>query len=99
ATGETAMFTANMDGSGERKLLSRRGENWLNGGFAWSPDGKELAFTGGTSKGGTVFTLNAMPPEGGPERVIANHKWTGDLIRVLWVDDGKGLIGNAMERA
>ncbi len=98
-TGETAMFTANIDGSGERKLLSRTGDDWLNGGFAWSPDGKTIAFTAGTSKGGTLFTLCAVPAEGGPEKLITNYKWTGDLIRVLWVEQGNGLIVNGVERS
>ena len=65
-TGESAMFIANIDGSGEpRKLLSRSGSEWLSGGFAWSPDGKRIAFISGTTEGGVAFTLREIPVEGG----------------------------------
>ena len=99
ATGESAMFVANTDGSGEpRRVVSRQGQDWVNGGFAWSPDGKRIAFGVGTLRGGVSFTLFETAVQGGEERALTDHKWTGDLFRVFWVNDGSGVIVNAVER-
>jgi serine/threonine protein kinase/dipeptidyl aminopeptidase/acylaminoacyl peptidase len=98
-TGETALFVANSDGSGEpRKVVSRQGQNWLQGGCAWSPDGKTIAFGVGTSRDGVALTLFETAVQGGQEKALTEHKWTGDLFRLFWVDDGSGLIVNAIER-
>ncbi|OLE54523.1 MAG: hypothetical protein AUG51_08015 [Acidobacteria bacterium 13_1_20CM_3_53_8] len=100
STGETALFIANTDGSGEpRKLVSRQGNDWIPGGFAWSPDGKRIAFIAATTTGGASNMLVEIAAEGGQERLITDHKWTNAVFRVLWVENGRGLIVNGMERS
>jgi serine/threonine protein kinase/Tol biopolymer transport system component len=99
STGETALFISNADGSGEpRKLISRQGQDWLSGGAAWSPDGKKIAFIAATNKGGTSYSVLEIPVEGGQERPISDRKWMNILYRVLWVENGRGLVVNGYER-
>jgi eukaryotic-like serine/threonine-protein kinase len=103
-TDKSEIFIASIDGSGElRKLASRhrsvwpKGNDWL-GASAWSPDGKTIAFIAGTNEGGINYTVVEMPVEGGQERLITNHKWRDVLFRVLWVENGNGLIVSGRER-
>jgi len=46
---DSSLIIANADGTAERKLASRRGEDlFYDSGLAWSPDGKIIACVAGT---------------------------------------------------
>jgi Tol biopolymer transport system component/aminoglycoside phosphotransferase (APT) family kinase protein len=76
-TGESAIFVANIDGTAERKLTSRKPPEWLIGGVAWSPDGRVIACPAQnfTPAGDYYANIIAVPADGGPERPLAPGRW------------------------
>jgi len=54
--GKDAIYTANADGS-NRQLVVRGVAD--QAGFSWSPDGQQLAFTGGHERDEEIFVVNA----------------------------------------
>jgi len=85
---EDGLITANVDGSGERVLMSRKLPDFLpNPGPAWSPDGTTIAVVGGTFTGEYHFTLLAVPASGGPEKPIGAQRWY-QAGRIAWLSDG-----------
>jgi eukaryotic-like serine/threonine-protein kinase len=96
--GADSLIVANADGSGERVVTTRKGNDWFSGsGPAWSADGKLIACAAGTDTGGSYMTVVAMPAEGGQEKPITSHKWLGDVHRVLWMGDGSGVVALARQ--
>lgn len=55
--------------------------------FAWSPDGKQLALTGGLA-GGNIYLTDSM---GSPLEILLNPQ-AGYLMGVAWSHDGKQLL-------
>ena len=91
--GETLLMIANTDGSGERTLAIRNGNDWFGpSGPAWSPDGKTIACAVGTDTGGTSMTVLGYSVADGTSGPLTSRKWNGDIRRVLWLKDGSGLI-------
>ncbi len=88
---EYALMVANADGTGERKLATRKPPSWF-GDPAWSPDGKTIAVGAWPQSIGDVDIV-AVPTGGGPERVIG-QKWA-QIIRLAWFFDGSGLVVSA----
>jgi Tol biopolymer transport system component/DNA-binding winged helix-turn-helix (wHTH) protein len=96
---EFALIMANRDGSGIRKLATRRfGDGYSLGGAAWSPDGKTIAIGARIPGGGAGNTMNvvAVEVEGGRERPIGSERWF-DVEQVAWLADGSGLVMNAQQ--
>ena len=90
---ETLLMVANADGSGERSLAVRKGNDWFaSEGPAWSPDGKYVASAVGTDTGGTHMTVAAYAVADGSPKAITSHKWRGEARRVFWLKDGSGLV-------
>ncbi|MGI9069594.1 MAG: protein kinase domain-containing protein [Pyrinomonadaceae bacterium] len=90
---ESHLITANTDGSGERKIATRKLPEYFSfgGGPAWSPDGEQIACGAGTRSGNLSGTIVAVPAGGGPEKAITAQQWV-TVSRVLWLSDGSGLI-------
>ena len=90
---ESDLLVAGLDGSGERKIASRKLPDYfsLEGGPAWSPDGKTIACGAGTFSGNLSGTIVAVPAAGGPEKSITSQNWMS-VSRALWTSDGSGLI-------
>jgi eukaryotic-like serine/threonine-protein kinase len=100
ANGETALMIANTDGTAERPVATRRGNDWFSTyGPAWSPDGKVIAVAIGTDTGGTSMTVAGYSVTDGSQRTLCQRKWNGDLRRVLWLKDGSGLITPVQDSA
>jgi serine/threonine protein kinase/Tol biopolymer transport system component len=90
------LMVANADGSAERTLVKRGGNDWFNGaGPSWSPDGQTIACAAGTDTGGTHTTIIGVEPDTGASRPLSPHKFQGDVHRVVWLNDGSGLIALA----
>ncbi len=90
---ESALMVANTDGTGERKVATRKLPAYFAfvGGPAWSPDGKTIACGAGSYSGNLSATLVSVPSEGGAEKAITSQNWVS-VSRVLWLGDGSGLI-------
>jgi len=88
-----SLMVANSDGSGERTLATRRGEDRFSwDGPSWSPDGQRIACAAGSLKGGLSWTVIEVSPEGGGEKLLSSQKWQLGVHRVVWLGDGTGLI-------
>ena len=93
SSSESNLFVANSDGTGERKIASRKLPAYFSfvGGPAWSPDGKTIACGAGAYSGSLSATIVSVPAAGGPEKTITSQNWVS-VSRVLWLGDGSGLI-------
>lgn len=87
------LMVANIDGTSEQKVATRTGEYWLDC-PAWSPDGKVIAFTSGSTppeNGKPRIDIVTVNLEESAEKVIASHRLS-DVERLAWIDDGSGLL-------
>ncbi|HEX6729217.1 MAG TPA: protein kinase [Pyrinomonadaceae bacterium] len=98
STNAQALMVANADGSSERTLSSRSGNDWFSiSGPSWSPDGKTIACGVGTDTGGSHMTVTGFSVADGSIKPLTSQKWLGDVRRVLWLKDGSGLVVSAQD--
>ena len=90
---ESKLMVANADGTGERTIASRKLPEHFppSGGPSWSPDGKTIACGAETFRGNVHATVVEVPATGGAEKAVTSHNWVS-VSRVLWLNDGSGLI-------
>ncbi|MGH9931763.1 MAG: protein kinase domain-containing protein [Pyrinomonadaceae bacterium] len=93
STSESDLVVANIEGTGERKIATRRLPAYFSftGGAAWSPDGKTIACGAGSYSGNLSATIVSVPAAGGAEKAITSQNWVS-VSRVLWLGNGSGLI-------
>jgi serine/threonine protein kinase/WD40 repeat protein len=96
-TGDFAIMIANMDGTGERKLASHKGDLWFEGGVAWSPDGGLVAAGLGSWEGGLHYNVVSVSVEDGREQKLSNYQWA-ETGSIEWLNDGSGLLLTAREK-
>ncbi len=91
--GELGLFTANVDGTSERKIVSLKIPARVTmTSPGWSPDGKKIVYPVDTiDDKDTYVTLAEVPPEGGPQRRITSAKWFR-VNQLNWLPDGSGLV-------
>ena len=95
-TGEDALMVAQVDGTGERKLATRKGTDFFGiGGPAWSLDGKVIACPAGSNAGGRYMSVVEVRVRDGVEKAVSNHRWS-NVGRVAW-SRGGGLVISATE--
>jgi Tol biopolymer transport system component/DNA-binding winged helix-turn-helix (wHTH) protein len=96
---ETALLTARVDGSAERKLVTRKRPEMLSTlGTAWSPDGKLIACAAGVSAGGDAsMHVLAVSVADGTAQPIGAQTWTV-IGQVAWLGDGSGVVISAWRR-
>lgn len=91
-----SFMVANADGSGERTLVTRTGNDWFSGsGPSWSPDGKTIACAAGSDTGGSHMTVIGVEPDTGVIKPLTSQRWLGEVHRVVWMGDGSGLVATA----
>lgn len=96
--GEILLMVANVDGTGEQKLTSRKGDEWFefsfmgNTGPAWSPDGKVIACGAGKNSGGHLpATVIVVQVEDGAQKEFTSQRWLS-VGNLAWLADGSGLM-------
>ncbi|HEU4390129.1 MAG TPA: DPP IV N-terminal domain-containing protein, partial [Blastocatellia bacterium] len=94
--GASHLTIANEDGTNERVLLSRRGDEWFvneifNNEIAWSPDGNSLACFAGSYAYQGRSSLLVVKIEDGSQKEIGAGRWYVPKS-LVWQSDGKGLI-------
>jgi Tol biopolymer transport system component len=96
--GQSALMVANADGSGERTIAIRTSPSsfgdLLDGGVAWSPDGKVIATI--AREATTRMNVVEIPSGGGAEKPITSQAWY-QITRLAWLADGSGLIMTAAD--
>jgi eukaryotic-like serine/threonine-protein kinase len=96
--GQTLLMIANSDGTGERTVATRKGNDWFAvEGPAWSPDGKWIACGVGTDTGGTYMTVSGYSVADGSEKRLTSQKFRGEVRRILWLKDGSALVTPVVE--
>lgn len=104
---ESGLWLANIDGTAEQKLATRKdpetfgrwGASGVNGGPAWSPDGKVIACgVSGFENSAFYGTIAEVQVADGEQRLISSQRWARGG-RVAWLRDGNGLVMNAVDPA
>lgn len=96
-TGENWLVVANVDGSGERKLLTLKR---ITSPIApsWSPDGKTILTEVMQVTGGVRHDLLGVDVASGKARVIGHERWK-NLLSATWLPDGKAIALTAQTDA
>lgn len=93
---ETALMVANVDGSGERVVATRKKPEFINPeGPAWSPDGCLIACWVGVMATSSTRSVIGFDATTGEEKKITDQKWDEISSPVIWLADGSGIIAAA----
>jgi serine/threonine protein kinase len=95
---EDRLMIANADGSGQRQLAARHGNEYFVDGNhtpSWSPDGKTILTTVGTNSPARMGVATVSVATG-EVTFFSSHKFTftGDIT---WLADGRSLLVTARE--
>jgi DNA-binding winged helix-turn-helix (wHTH) protein/Tol biopolymer transport system component len=91
---EYSLFTANSDGTGERKLLTGTHPYGLDTPL-WTPDGASIICSYGNSTGGSrEFGLIEVNAADGQKKDLSSKKFFR-ITKMGWLPNGKGLLLSA----
>jgi eukaryotic-like serine/threonine-protein kinase len=98
---DDALMIANADGTGERQLAVRSGdEQFFRGAFStlsWSPDGKTIA-TPLRNFPENYMTVAVVSVETGEVKSLTPQRWF-EVKQVAWIADGSDILITALEQA
>lgn len=97
---ETSLIMFRLDGSEERKLVTRKRPEMLSMmGPSWSPDGRLIACAAGNSANGDLsLQILAVNPDDGSARPMDDQNWTF-IGQVAWLGDSSGVLFTAWQRS
>ncbi len=100
---ESSMMIANADGTGEREIAKRKGEQSFGtlfwGGVAWTPDGKKIVTAANNrDDAGQFKNVAEISIEDGTVRSLTSHKFY-EIQRLAMLADGSGVLVTAAEKA
>ena len=98
---ESALFTANADGSDQKTLAVRKfSEMIFEGNPAWSPDGKVIILVVVDSTGHKQYPCNLaeVQVKGGTIKEIPSQGW-GAIDQIAWLADGSGFLMPAADQS
>jgi Tol biopolymer transport system component len=99
AGGEYSLMIANVDGTGERTIATRRDGNRLSiDGPAWSPDEKSIVCGAGWWDRSYHMDLVEVEVADGHEKPIGGRQQWFAVYQVTWLEDKSGLILSAREQ-
>jgi eukaryotic-like serine/threonine-protein kinase len=88
---EVTLSIANLDGTGKRKLISRKAPEFFDW-IAWSPDGESLAVPiSSYTNNSPLTTIIEVQIADGAERVITSQKWLGSSS-IEWLSNKGALV-------
>ena len=97
---EDRLMVANTDGTGERQLAARRGNECLvygTHGPSWSPDSKTLLTAYGTFTPELSMTVAAVSAETGELNFFSQKKFR-NISDIAWLPDGQGVLVSATDQ-
>jgi Tol biopolymer transport system component/DNA-binding winged helix-turn-helix (wHTH) protein len=96
--GESALLVANVDGSGERLIATRKMPDYYAvEGLSWSLDGKLLAVAAATTSPKFNFQIVAVQVKDGKEIPIGSQAWNWGA-KVVWINAQRlAVIGRTLE--
>jgi serine/threonine protein kinase len=97
--GGTSLVIANIDGSQEQTLVTRKGrESFKSSGPSWSPDGKLIAVSAIGYDNGEYQFISIVGVNDGKLQALGTHRWN-EASRVAWLADGSGVIAACGEQS
>ncbi|HEU5180850.1 MAG TPA: protein kinase [Candidatus Polarisedimenticolia bacterium] len=99
-TRENVLLVANSDGTGERRVASRKSPDGFPTQIApsWSADGKWIALVDGAVTGGVQQVPVLVNPDTGKTEPLGDRQW-GFISALTWVRDGSGVLLSGMENS
>jgi serine/threonine protein kinase len=90
--GESYLMAANIDGSGEQQLATRKQPYFFSPyGLSWSPDGSVIACGVLMNGIASPAQLIGVPVHGGTEQILTSSGFR-DIFHVIWLGDGSGMV-------
>jgi Tol biopolymer transport system component/DNA-binding winged helix-turn-helix (wHTH) protein len=95
---EDRLLVANKDGTGQRQLVSRRGNEFLvyRDGLSWSPDNKNILTTIGTFIPEQSMSVALVSPENGAITHFSEQKFKR-IDDIAWLSNGQGVLMSATD--
>ena len=100
ADDEDRLMVANTDGTGQRQLVARGGNESLvygTHGPSWSPDSKTLLTAFGTLAPELSMTVAAVSAETGAITLFSQKKFQS-ISDIAWIPDGQGVLVTATDQ-
>ena len=97
---EDRLLVANKDGTAQRQLVARRGNEFLVYGWSgpsWSPDSKSILTTIGTFTPEQSMTVAVVSPENGAITLFSEQKFKR-IDDIAWLSDGQGILVSATDQ-
>jgi Tol biopolymer transport system component/tRNA A-37 threonylcarbamoyl transferase component Bud32 len=95
-SGEFGVIVANADGTGERTLVTHKGDKFYVGTPSWSPDGTRIAALLGGWDGGYHHRAMTITVSDGVERPVGKQRWVSSN-GITWTPDGTRLLVTGTE--